>query len=115
MRLRCMLVPVLVPALVPVLAALMAAPAGAGLHAPLCQRDLDTSYAGLHDSGTAARRAGPARSDDACAADRTHFVNLGRARAVTAQCVTGSERDQQLNRLDITAEQASAAIADRCP
>lgn len=110
MRLRRVLVPLFGSAL----AALMAATANAGPPTPLCQRELDTSYASLNDSGNAALRAGPAKSDDACAAYRTYFVNVVRARAVTAQCVSGSERDQQLNKLDIVAEQANAAIADRC-
>ncbi|GIK81690.1 MAG: hypothetical protein KJZ73_12540 [Pseudorhodoplanes sp.] len=108
MRLRRVLVPLFGSAL----AALMAATASAGPPTPLCQRELDTSYASLN--GNAALRAGPAKSDDACAAYRTYFVNVVRARAVTAQCVSGSERDRQLSKLDIAAEQANAAIADRC-
>ena len=101
--------------LVPALAASLAAPASAGTRdTPLCKRDLAAMSATLNTVGTQVLRAGSSKNDDACFVYRTYFIEIVKARAVTAQCKTGSERDEELGRFDSAAEQANAGIAERC-
>lgn len=104
--------------LVTVSAALATAPAIAGTRdTPLCKRDLAAVSASLHTAGAQVVQVvqvGGARSDDACVAYRSYFIEIVKARAVMAQCMTGNERDEELGRFDNAARQANAGIAERC-
>lgn len=94
---------------------LAAAPAFAGTRdTPLCKRDLAVMSTHLTSAGAQVLRAGSDKSDDACVAYRSYFVEIVKARAVTAQCKTGPERDVELGLFDSAAEQANAGIAERC-
>lgn len=96
-------------------AALATAPATAGTReTPLCKRNLAAVSASLHTAGTQVVQVGSARSDDACVAYRSYFIEIVKARAVMAQCMTGNERDEELGRFDDAAKQANAGIAERC-
>lgn len=94
---------------------LATAPAIAGARdTPLCKRDLAAVSASLHTAGAQVLQVGGARSDDACVAYRSYFIEIVKARAVMAQCMTGNERDEELGRFDNAARQANAGIAERC-
>ena len=49
-----------------------------------------------------------------CKATRLYFLEMVKARAVTALCKNGSERERALGRFDIDVEHANEAIATRC-
>jgi len=92
-----------------------ALPASAGMRdTPLCKQELAAISASLGESSARAQRAGNNKSDEACIAYRSYFLEVVKARSVAAQCKTGPEREQDLGKLDINAEQANNAIAARC-
>jgi hypothetical protein len=93
----------------------LALPAAAGMRdTPLCKAELAASSASLGQSSARVQRAGNAKSDEACIAYQTYFLEAVKARSVAAQCKTGPEREQDLGRLDVSVEQANNGIADRC-
>lgn len=93
----------------------IATSASAGMRdASFCKKELDATWASLNESSTRVQRAGNAKGDEACVAYRSYFLDVVKTRSVTAQCTTGPERDQQLGKLDIGAEQANDGIAARC-
>jgi hypothetical protein len=49
-----------------------------------------------------------------CTATRLYFLEVVKARAVTALCKTGAERERDLGRLDADVEHINEAIASRC-
>jgi hypothetical protein len=92
-----------------------AGPASAGMRdTPLCKSGLAAATASLGESSARAQRAGSAKSDEACVAYRSYFLDVVKARSMAAQCKTGPERDQELGKLDVNAEQANDGIAARC-
>ena len=92
-----------------------ALPAAAGMRdTPLCKQELAAASASLGESSTRLQRIGTSKSDDACFAYRVYFLEVVKARSVAAQCKTGPEREQDLGKLDISAEQANDGIAARC-
>ena len=60
------------------------------------------------------QRAGATKGDEACVAYQTYFLEVVKARTLTAQCRTGPEREQDLGKLDSNAELANEGIAARC-
>lgn len=54
--------------------------------------------------------AGP----EMCSATRLYFLEVVKARAVTAVCKSGPERDRELGRLDADVAHINEAIAARC-
>jgi hypothetical protein len=92
-----------------------ALPAAAGTRdTPLCKAELAASYASLGQSSARVQRAAASKSDEACVAYQSYFLDVVKARSVAAQCKTGPEREQDLGRLDVSAEQANDGIAARC-
>lgn len=90
-------------------------PAAAGTRdTPLCKQDLAATLANLNESSTRVARVGSNKSEEACFAYRTYFLSVVKARTMTAQCKVGPERDQDLGKLDVSAEQANNGIAARC-
>ena len=90
-------------------------PAAAGTRdTPLCKQELATTLASLNESSTRVQRVGSNKSEEACFAYRTYFLNIVKARTMTAQCKIGPERDQDLGKLDAGVEQANNGIAARC-
>ena len=51
---------------------------------------------------------------EACAATRLDFLEVVKARAVTALCRSGPQRDRELGRLDADVETINNAIAASC-
>ena len=51
---------------------------------------------------------------EACAATRLYFLEVVKARAITALCKNGSERERKLGRLDADVETINSTIAARC-
>ncbi len=49
-----------------------------------------------------------------CTATQLYFLELVKARAVTATCKDGPERERELGRLDADVEHINEAIAARC-
>jgi len=97
------------------LLAFCALPATAGVRdTPLCKAELAATSANLGQSSARVQRAGSSKSDEACVAYQSYFLDVAKARSVAAQCKTGPERDQDLGKLDISAEQANDGIATRC-
>jgi hypothetical protein len=98
-------------ALASMLAVSIAAPAAAGT-ADTCKQSLAAASASMDAARVRAKSAGA--GDEFCAAYRRHFLELVKARAVTAQCKNGSERDQDLGKLDGAVEDINGVIAARC-
>jgi len=93
----------------------LALPASAGMRdTPLCKVELAASSASLGQSSQRVQRVGSAKTDEACTAYQSYFLEVVKARTLAAQCKTGPEREQDLGRLDRSVEQANNAIAERC-
>ena len=94
--------------------ALLAAPASpaAPIEPPGCERNLATVAANVatHQARIKSLKAGA----EICTATRLYFLELTKARAVTALCKTGADRDRELGRLDADVEHTNEAIAARC-
>ena len=98
-----------------ILLAGLAMPASAGMRdTPLCKAELAASSTSLGQSTARLQRVGKTKSDEACVAFQSYFLEVVKARTVAAQCKTGPEREQELGRLDVSAEQANNGIAERC-
>ncbi len=92
--------------------ALLAAPARpATLEPPGCDRTLADTAAQV---SVLQARAKTAQGSEACAATRLYFLEVVKARAITAQCKSGPERDRELGRLDADVENINSTIAARC-
>jgi hypothetical protein len=57
---------------------------------------------------------GAAQSAEICSATRLYFLEVVKARALTAVCKTGPDRDRELGRLDADVTHINEAIAARC-
>ena len=57
---------------------------------------------------------GATHGTEACSATRLYFLEVVKARAVTALCKSGPERDRDLGRLDADVETINSAIAASC-
>lgn len=92
--------------------ALLVAPAyPAPLEQSGCDRNLADAYA--HVSVLQAR-AKTAQGVEACNATRLYFLEVVKARAITAVCKNGPERERELGRLDADVETINSRIAARC-
>jgi|SRR5689334_4258978 len=95
------------------LALLGAPPASpAPLQLPGCDRNL--TDASTNVAATQARLKGLDAKEDICSATRLYFLEVVKARAVTALCKSGVERERELGRLDADVEHINEAIAARC-
>jgi hypothetical protein len=95
--------------------ALLAQPAHpATLEQPGCERTLADVMADVAAMQTRMKRMGEARGSEACNATRLYFLEVVKARAVTALCKIGPERERDLVRLDADVESLNDAIAARC-
>jgi hypothetical protein len=96
-----------------VLALLMAPPAPAApMELPGCDRNLADASAGIATMQARVKRVAP--GPETCAATRLYFLEVVKARALTAACKSGPDRDRELGRLDADVEQINEAIAARC-
>jgi len=53
-------------------------------------------------------------ASEICTATRLYFLEVVKARAVAAQCKSGTERERDLGRFDVDVAHANEAIAARC-
>lgn len=93
--------------------ALLAAPAArpAPLEQPGCERNLADAFAKV---SLQQARVKAAHGAQACTATKLYFLEVVKARAVTALCKSGPERDHELGRLDADVENINNAIAASC-
>jgi hypothetical protein len=92
--------------------ALLAAPAQpAPLERPGCDRNLADAYATVT---TLQARMKAAHGAEACAATRLYFLEVVKARAVTALCKSGPDRERELGRLDADVENINTTIGAHC-
>jgi len=91
--------------------ALLASPAQPATIEPGCGRNLADAYANVT---TLQARMKAAHGAEVCPATRLYFLEVVKARAVTALCKNGPDRDRELGRLDADVESLNNAIAARC-
>lgn len=93
--------------------ALLAAPPArpAPLEPPSCQRNLADAFAKVSSQQA---RVKVAHGAQACTATKLYFLEVVKARAVTALCKSGPERERELGRLDADVESINSAIAASC-
>jgi hypothetical protein len=84
------------------------------LQQPGCERHLAEATASMAAQQTRMKLMGAVRGTEACSATRLYFLEIVKARAVTALCKSGLERDRDLGRLDADVETINSAIAARC-
>ncbi|MEP7029839.1 MAG: hypothetical protein ABI830_02770 [Pseudolabrys sp.] len=94
------------------MALLMAPPAPAQPLDQGCDRNLASASASV--AALQARVKGAAQGPEVCNATRLYFLEVVKARAVTAVCKTGPDRDRELVRLDADVQSINEAIAARC-
>jgi hypothetical protein len=95
------------------LMAMLAAPAyPAPQERPGCEQNLASAMANVAAMQARVKHSAPGPA--ICSATRLYFLELVKARAVTALCKDGADRERDLGRLDADVEQLNAAIAARC-
>ena len=78
-----------------------------------CNRDLADASASVASQQARMKSIKPA-SPEICNATRLYFLEVVKARAVTAMCKNGPDRDRELGKLDADVEQINETIAARC-
>jgi len=97
------------------LLALLVAPASpAPLERPGCERTLADTVANVTDMQAHVKSLSAAPAPAICNATRLYFLEVVKARAVTALCKNGPDRERELGRLDADVEHINEAIAARC-
>ncbi|HEY6024332.1 MAG TPA: hypothetical protein VIV34_09165 [Pseudolabrys sp.] len=81
---------------------------------PGCDRNLANASAGVAAMQARLKGLGGATGPEICTVTRLYFLELVKARAVTALCKNGPERDRDLGRFDADVEHTNEAIAARC-
>jgi hypothetical protein len=98
-----------------VLALLTAHPAHPqSMQLPGCDRNLANASASVAAMQARMKSLGTARASDTCTATRLYFLEVVKARAVTAVCKSGPEKERELGRFDADVEHINEAIAARC-
>lgn len=82
------------------------------LERPGCERNIADAMANVAIWQERVKRS--ARGAEACSATKLYFLEVVKARAVTALCKSGTERDRDLGRLDADVETINNAIAASC-
>lgn len=97
------------------LALLMAPPARPEpLQPPGCDRNLADATANVTAMQARIKKLGLTAGPEACSATQLYFLEVVKARAVTALCKGGAERERVLGRMDADVEHINGAIAARC-
>ena len=96
--------------------ALLAAPAARPepLQQAGCDRSLVEAAAGIAAMQTRVKGLAAASDREICNTTRLYFLELVKARAVTALCRNGPERERDLGRFDADVAHINALIAARC-
>jgi hypothetical protein len=96
-----------------VVLALLAAPASpATVESSGCERSLADTNASLAVLQARVKSLNSAHAPETCTATRLYFLELVKARAVTALCKTGPDRER--DRFDADVEQINETIAAQC-
>ena len=96
------------------LLAMLAAPAYPASPTQSCERTLVEAMASVDAMQARVKSLGSATGPAVCNATQLYFLEVVKARALTAQCKDGADRDRDLGRLDADVEHINAAIAARC-
>src|SRR4029450_722698 len=83
-------------------------------HLPGCDRNLANASAGVATMQARIKSLSGVDSSEICKATRLYFLEVVKARAVTALCKSGTERERELGRFDVDVDDANEAIAARC-
>jgi hypothetical protein len=96
--------------------AVLAAPPARPEAAPLpgCNRNLELANASVAAMQAQVKASASTDSSEVCKATRLYFLEMVKARAVTALCRSGPERDRDLGRLDADVAHINDAIAASC-
>ena len=96
--------------------ALLAAPPAipAPLQPPGCDRNLVDASTNVAAMQARLKGLDAKESRDICTATRLYFLEVVKARAVTALCKSGPERERELGRFDADVDHINEAIAARC-
>src|SRR5262249_28586483 len=79
-----------------------------------CDRDLAEASANAAAMQARVKASANMDSSEVCRTTRLYFLEVVKARAVTALCKSGPERDRDLERLDANVAHINDAIAARC-
>ena len=83
-------------------------------HLSGCDRNLADASANVAAMQARVKASISADGSEVCRATRFYFLEMVKARAVTALCKSGPERDRDLGRLDADVAHINDAIAARC-
>ena len=81
---------------------------------PGCDRNLAEASAHVTAMQVRIKSLSGIDRSEICTVTRLYFLELVKARAVTALCKAGTERDQDLDHLDADVAHINDAIAKRC-
>jgi hypothetical protein len=84
------------------------------LQQPGCEHHLAEAVTNMAAQQARVKQIGAAHGTEACSATRLYFLEVVKARAVTALCKSGPERDRDLGRLDADVESINKNIAASC-
>lgn len=97
------------------LAVLAAPPATpAPILPPGCGHNLAEATSNVAVMQARVKALGSKEGQEICSATRFYFLEVVKARAVTALCKTGTDRERELGRFDADVEHINEAIAARC-
>jgi len=97
--------------------AVLAAPPPTGpeaRHLSGCDRNLANASAGVAAMQARVKASAGMDTSEVCTATRLYFLEMVKARAVTAVCKSGPDRDRELGRFDADVAHINDAIATRC-
>jgi hypothetical protein len=96
-------------------AVLAAAPANpAPIQLPGCDRNLAQATSNVAATQARVKGLDTKEGKEICTATRLYFLEVVKARAVTALCKSGPDRERELGRFDAHVEHINEAIAARC-
>jgi hypothetical protein len=83
-------------------------------HLPGCDRNQADASASVAAMQARIKSLSGVDRSEICTATRLYFLEVVKARAVTALCKSGTERERDLGRFDVDVAHANEAIAARC-
>jgi hypothetical protein len=96
------------------MAVLAAPPRPESPYLPGCDRNLADANASVAAMQAKIKNLSGADKSKICTVTQFYFLEVVRARAVTALCKSGPERERELGRFDADVAHANDAIAARC-
>ena len=83
-------------------------------HLPGCDRNRADASASVAAMEARIKSLSGVDRSKICTATRLYFLEVVKARAVTALCKSGTERERDLSRFDVDVAHANESIAARC-